>query len=197
MKLDGTKREILRKGIIGAYPNRDELDIYLSEQMDVQLSVIARGENYNTKVFSLIQDFEADGRIEEFIRVIVKQKPNSPYLEEIKEEFADIVAGFTGEDYTRYTINSPEQAMYLLQVLIDYFSNREKPGQHLKSLIEISDIKIDIATIDYNLPVRELITCFYARLITNEDNYLSFLKVLQSHTPAVLAATGSDRYFHR
>ena len=88
-------------------------------------------------------------------------------------------------------------SLSLLQVLIDYFSHREKPGQYLKLLIEISDIKIDIATIDYNLPVRELITSFYARLITNEDNYLSFLKVLQSHTPAVLAATGSDRYFHR
>ena len=63
-------------------------------------------------------------------------------------------------------------SLSLLQVLIDYFSHREKPGQYLKSLIEISDIKIDIATIDYNLPVR-------------------------GHTPAVLAVTGSDRYFHR
>ena len=197
MKLDGTKREILRQGIIGAYPNPDELEICLSEKMDVQLSVIARGENYNTKVFSLIKDFEGEGKMEEFIRVIVKQKPNSPYLAEIKKEFADIVAGLTGKDYTRNTINRPKPNIDLLQFLIDYFSHREKPGQHLKSLIEISDIKIDIATIDYNLPVRELITSFYARLITNEDNYLSFLKVLQSHTPAVLATTGSDRYFHR
>ena len=154
MKLDGTKREILRKGIIGAYPNPDELEICLSEKMDVQLSVIARGENYNTKVFSLIKDFEADGRIEEFIRVIVKQKPNSPYLAEIKKEFPDIVAGFTGEDYTRYTINSPKPNVNLLQFLIDYFSHLEKPGQHLKSLIAISQIDIQIETLDYNLPVK-------------------------------------------
>jgi hypothetical protein len=51
MKLDGTKREILRKGIIGAYPNKDELEILLSEQMDVQFDVIARGEDYSKKVF--------------------------------------------------------------------------------------------------------------------------------------------------
>ena len=51
MKLDGTKRKILRTGIIGAYPNKDELEILLSEQMDVQLGVIARGEDYSKKVF--------------------------------------------------------------------------------------------------------------------------------------------------
>jgi hypothetical protein len=54
---------------------------------------IARGDAYNTKVFSLIQYFEADGRIEEFIRVVVKNKPESPFLQDVKREFPDILAG--------------------------------------------------------------------------------------------------------
>jgi len=95
LKLTGTQRKILREGIIGAYPNPDDLKILLSEQMDVQLGAIARGDAYNAKVFSLIQDFEADGRIEEFIRVVVVDKPNSPYLKTIKE-----FSGTLGEDNT-------------------------------------------------------------------------------------------------
>jgi hypothetical protein len=65
--------------------------------MDVQLGVIARGDAYNAKVFSLIQDFEADGTIEEFIRVVVKDKPQSPYVESIKKEFAGILGESDGQ----------------------------------------------------------------------------------------------------
>ena len=92
--LTGQQRRILREAILGAYPNPDDLKILLSEQMDVQLGAIARGDAYNAKVFSLIQDFEADGRIEKFIRVVVNDKLNSPFLSPIKKEFASIL----GED---------------------------------------------------------------------------------------------------
>ena len=96
LKLSGRQKEILREGIISAYPNQDDLKMLLSEQMDVQLDAIARGDAYKNKVFALIQDFEADGRIEEFIRVVVKDKPKSPALVVVKKEFA----GILGEDNT-------------------------------------------------------------------------------------------------
>ena len=109
MILNGQQRKILREAILGAYPNPDDLQILLSEQMDVQLGAIARGDAYNARVFSLIQDFEADGRIEKFIRMVVKDKPQSPYLESIKKEFA----GILGEDNTDKKINSspPKEIM--------------------------------------------------------------------------------------
>jgi hypothetical protein len=88
--LKGQQRKNLREAIIGAYPNPDDLQILLSEQMDVQLGAIARGDAYNARVFSLIQGFEADGRIEEFIRVIVADKPKSPHLFLAKSEFKEI-----------------------------------------------------------------------------------------------------------
>ena len=84
--LTGLQKEILMKGIVGAYPDPDNLWILLAVRMEVQVSAIARGDAYKNKVFALIQDFEADGRIEEFIRVVVNDKPNSPYLEAIKKE---------------------------------------------------------------------------------------------------------------
>jgi hypothetical protein len=89
--MTGQHRKILREAILGAYPNPDDLQIVLSEQMDVEFSVIARGDAYNNKVFALIQDFEADGRIEKFIRAVVNDKPTSPYLAAIKNEFANLL----------------------------------------------------------------------------------------------------------
>ena len=90
LKLSGRQKEILREGIISAYPNQDDLKMLLSEQMDVQLDAIARGDAYKNKVFALIQDFEAHGRIEEFIRVVVENRSNSPYFLEVKKEFPSI-----------------------------------------------------------------------------------------------------------
>jgi formylglycine-generating enzyme required for sulfatase activity len=83
-------RKILREGILGAYPNPDTLKILLSDEMEVQIGIIAQGDAYRTKVFNLIQDFEADGRIEKFIRVIVQDKPNSRYIKDIKENFPNL-----------------------------------------------------------------------------------------------------------
>lgn len=61
-----------------------------------------------------------------------------------------------------------------IKILIDYFNDLEKPGQHLKALISISQISIQIETLDYNLPVLELITSFYYLLIQNKENYDRF-----------------------
>lgn len=107
--LGGEQRRILREGVLGAYPNPSDLEILLSESMDVQLGVIARGDAYNAKVFNLIQDFEAEGKIKEFIQVIVADKPKSHYLAAIKTEFAHIV----GKDNTDEKIDSssPEETM--------------------------------------------------------------------------------------
>jgi hypothetical protein len=109
LMLTGLQKEILMKGVVGAYPDPDNLWILLAVRMEVQVSAIARGDTYQNKVFALIQDFEAEGRIEEFIRVIVNDKPNSPYLAAIKKEFADIL----GKDNSYEKINSspPEETM--------------------------------------------------------------------------------------
>ena len=121
LMLTGLQKEILREGIVRAYPDPDNLWILLAVRMEVQVSAITRGDTYEIKVFNLIQDFETDGRIEEFIRVVVKDKPRSPALEDVKKEFASIL----GED-------SPKEITYDHPIK----QNQErKPTQNNKSLV--------------------------------------------------------------
>ena len=103
LMLTGLQKEILMKGVVGAYPDPDNLWILLAVRMEVQVSAIAQGNRYQNQVFNLIQHFEAHGRIEEFIRVVVADIPNSPFLSPIKKEFASILgkdSGNSGEQDT-------------------------------------------------------------------------------------------------
>jgi hypothetical protein len=87
MLLTGQQKRILKEGILGAYPSsEDELKIILLERMNLNLEEFNKGETYNTKVFNLITKLEADGNLEDFIKLIVRDKPKSPHLEEIKSE---------------------------------------------------------------------------------------------------------------
>jgi hypothetical protein len=90
MILTGQQREILKEGILGAYPTEDELKILLSEKMDLRYSAVAKGEDYISRVAFLVEKLEADGEVEQLIRVVVEKKPNSPYLEQVKTEFANV-----------------------------------------------------------------------------------------------------------
>jgi hypothetical protein len=90
MILTGQQKEILKEGILGAYPNEDELSILLSEKMDLSYSAIARGNDYTSRVAYLVKTLQADGRVGELIKVIVEKKPNSPYLKQVKTEFENV-----------------------------------------------------------------------------------------------------------
>jgi formylglycine-generating enzyme required for sulfatase activity len=90
LKLTGQQQRILREGILGTYPEPDALKILLSDEMEVQIGIIAQGDAYRTKVFNLIKQFEGNGRISEFIQVIVKDKPHSPYIEDIIKNFPSL-----------------------------------------------------------------------------------------------------------
>ena len=63
MRLTGQQKEKLREGILGAYPNQDELRVLLSEKMDLKWSAIARGEDYTSKIAYLVEQLEADGKV--------------------------------------------------------------------------------------------------------------------------------------
>ena len=91
MKLEGQQREILRNGILGAYPNEDELVMRMSEKMDFKLEQVSRGEKYEIRVFNLIKELEANGTLNDFIKWIIEDKPNSPYLEEVRSKFQKII----------------------------------------------------------------------------------------------------------
>ena len=97
MLLTGKQKEILKEGIIGAY-REGELEILLLEKMDLRYNAIARGEDYISRVAFLVEKLEADGAVEQLIRVVVEKKPNSPFLAEIKTEFGNTLSQSASEE---------------------------------------------------------------------------------------------------
>jgi len=91
MELTGKQREILQAGILGTYPEEDELEIFLDYKMDIKFSEIAQGKTYKRKVFYLIRDFIGEVRLVEFITSVLTDKPRSPYLKNVIEAFTDIL----------------------------------------------------------------------------------------------------------
>jgi hypothetical protein len=102
--LSGQQRKILRESILAAYPNPENLVMVIDEQMDIRLGVIERGNNYDTRVFNLLQDMEAQGRLEELIKAVIRANPDSPHWERVKAEV------FNPQSETPLTSSSPSNA---------------------------------------------------------------------------------------
>jgi hypothetical protein len=98
MILTGLQKQILKDGILGAYPSENDLEILLLEKMGLSYSAKARGDNYANRVAYLVIQLEADGEVEQLIKVIVEKKPNSPYLTQVKTGFSDILTPGAVED---------------------------------------------------------------------------------------------------
>jgi hypothetical protein len=143
LTLTGLQKGILMKGIVRAYPDPDNLWILLAVRMEVQVSESTRGDAYKNKVFALIQDFEAEGRIEEFIWVVVNDKPNSPYLEAIKKEFAGILGESGGQDERKTAAEDGVLHIDLTQIdsahiFLSYFWDApNSPNRVERSLLEL------------------------------------------------------------
>ena len=98
MLLTGQQKEILKEGILGAYPTEDELKILLSEKMNLRYGAMAKGEDYISRVAFLVEKLEADGAVEQLIRVVVEKKLNSPYLAKVKTEFRNTLTQSASEE---------------------------------------------------------------------------------------------------
>ena len=76
MKLSGLERKILREAIAGAYPNQDDLTMLLAERMDILLSHISLpGRDYQSTIFNLIIQLEAQGKLQELISALLEPNP--------------------------------------------------------------------------------------------------------------------------
>jgi hypothetical protein len=82
MQLTGQERKELRKVIITTYPNPEDLRMVISEDMDIHFNHIFTDSAYPSQVFQLIITFQAEGKLEEFIDIIVRDRPKSPAFKE-------------------------------------------------------------------------------------------------------------------
>ncbi|MGK7875596.1 MAG: effector-associated domain EAD1-containing protein [Xenococcaceae cyanobacterium] len=67
LQLTGAQRKQFREALISAFPSKGELQIMLSEELDIDLDAIARGDNYQQIVFNLIKYIEAQGKVKDFL----------------------------------------------------------------------------------------------------------------------------------
>ena len=79
-----------------------------------------------------------------------------------------------------------DEIVEIMHILTEYFKDREKPGEHLKSLIKIGEIKIDTAEVYSSTNVKELIPAFYDKIVDKHQQLLLFLKVFQEFLPTLL-----------
>jgi len=121
MILTGTQRKILREAIARAYPNRDELTMLLYERMEIQLSHISSPtQDYLSTIFNLISRLESEGRLRELISAILEEKPDSPYLHDIKYLQA-IEQGVTNQlDYNNSPTNQTIMSPVKILIVEDY-----------------------------------------------------------------------------
>lgn len=75
---------------------------------------------------------------------------------------------------------SIDEKIQLEEILTGYFNGLQQPGEGLKALINISGVQIDITTIDYNLPVKELVPNFLSLILKKPEDLEFFLKYLQN-----------------
>jgi formylglycine-generating enzyme required for sulfatase activity len=135
MILTGQQKEILKDGILGAYPSENDLEILLLEKMGLSYSAKARGDNYANRVAYLVIQLQADGELEQLIQVIGENKPNSPYLtgfrniltpgavEQFREKVREYLSDRKLEEYEKEILNllrdelglSPEKADQILE----------------------------------------------------------------------------------
>ncbi|MBR8827664.1 MAG: hypothetical protein DSM107014_07105 [Gomphosphaeria aponina SAG 52.96 = DSM 107014] len=72
-----------------------------------------------------------------------------------------------------------DEIVKIEEIVIQYFQACERPGEHLKALIRISEIQIDIADQYFTTNVKELIADFYSKIVDEQDNLRRFLRVLE------------------
>jgi V8-like Glu-specific endopeptidase len=75
LELSSRDRKVLRGAIETAYPDPDDLSLFVDEELNENLAAIATG-NLRIKAFDLIQWARARGYLEDLILAIARDKPN-------------------------------------------------------------------------------------------------------------------------
>lgn len=76
VELSHKDRKQLREAILSAYPDPHELEIFVSEELNRNIYVIAGGSNYRTVVFNLIKWAIAKGVIDDLILAFQRNIPD-------------------------------------------------------------------------------------------------------------------------
>ena len=85
MRLTGKQIGQLRDVILDAYTDPEELRMDILVGMEINLTHIASGATYQTRVFTLIERFQAEERLEEFVDILVEKRPRNSTLKQYQQ----------------------------------------------------------------------------------------------------------------
>ncbi len=81
LELSGNDRKALRQAIESAYPNPDDLSLFVDEELNKNLAAIADG-NLRIKAFDLITWARANGYLEDLVLAIARDRPKRQDIQE-------------------------------------------------------------------------------------------------------------------
>ncbi len=82
--LTGPQIKQIREALLSAFGSRDELAMFVREELDVSLAAIAGGDNLRVLVFHLVQWAESTGRVAELLAGAYNQNPGNPALKQLR-----------------------------------------------------------------------------------------------------------------
>ncbi len=91
LKLSGQQRQQLRRAILSAYPEFEDLRIFVDENFGENLAAIANTRRYEYTVFDLIQRAEARGWLDDLIVSLYQDTPNNPDIQQFCAPIQDYV----------------------------------------------------------------------------------------------------------
>ncbi|GAB1544160.1 hypothetical protein NUACC21_68360 [Scytonema sp. NUACC21] len=83
MSLQGDRKKEILKALKSAFPNRQELVMMLSLELDIKESEVPDDSSYNFVVFKLVEQLESQNRIQELIEGACRANPGNPALQQV------------------------------------------------------------------------------------------------------------------
>ncbi|KYC38738.1 hypothetical protein WA1_36850 [Scytonema hofmannii PCC 7110] len=83
MGLEGYKKKELMEALKSAFPNRNELVMMLSLELDMEESEVPDNSSYNFVVFKLIERFESQDRIQKLLEGACRANPGNLDLQKV------------------------------------------------------------------------------------------------------------------
>ena len=80
MTLDNNQRKTLREALINAYPDEEDLQLMLEDELEIQLNTIYQDKRINITVRYLIKWAETKGKLRKLVIGASKANPGNPLL---------------------------------------------------------------------------------------------------------------------
>jgi hypothetical protein len=82
---DSTKRKIFRLALQRVYPNPEDLGIFVDEELNQNLAVIAANSNLQATAHDLVVWAKAKNRLDEVFAAFCRENPNDPVITELQQ----------------------------------------------------------------------------------------------------------------